>query len=59
MIVGNEPVCVIGGQILKKGDRFGEWRVDAVATDQVEIVRLSDQRHLTLRAGDNDGNKRR
>jgi hypothetical protein len=59
MLVGNEPVCVIGGQILKKGDRFGEWRVDVVAMDQVEITRLSDRRHLTLRAGEGAGNKRR
>jgi hypothetical protein len=59
MIVGNEPVCVIGGQILKKGDRFGEWRVDAVAADWVEIARFSDQRRLTLHANSGAGNKRR
>jgi hypothetical protein len=59
MTVGNEPVCVIGGQIVKKGDRVGEWRVDAIASDRVEVGRVSDGRRLTLRVGDNDGNKRR
>lgn len=59
MLVGSEPVCVIGGQILRKGDRIGDWRIEAVASTRVDIVRLSDQRHLTLRAGEGADSKGR
>ena len=59
MAVGNKRACVIGGQILKKGDRFGGWLVVNVATNTVELVGLSDRKHLTLRAGAINGKGRR
>ena len=59
MIVGNEPVCVIGGQILRRNSQFGGWRVDAVAAGRVEITRLTDHKHLTLRAGRSASTERR
>jgi hypothetical protein len=59
MAVGNKRACVIGGQILKKGDQFGGWIVLNVATNSVELVGLSSKKRLTLHAGTTNGKGRR
>src|SRR3972149_5793933 len=46
MTVGDEPVCVISGQVVRKGDRVGGWRVDAIASDRGDMARVSDGRRL-------------
>jgi hypothetical protein len=52
MIAGTDRVCVIGGRLLKKGDRTGAWRVDAISDDGVTLIRISDGRHLTLQTAE-------
>lgn len=48
MTAGGEPVCIIGGKILKQGDRIGQWRVRAITDDQVELEKIADGRRARL-----------
>ncbi|MBI5867491.1 MAG: hypothetical protein HZB43_04250 [candidate division Zixibacteria bacterium] len=51
MTTGDKPVCVIGGNILKPGDRVGQWRVHTITSAKVELERVTDRRRVTLSAG--------